>query len=274
VNKNNKEETVKIVACIKQVPDTEAEVKWDIPKGALKRDGMDSVTNPFDEFALEEALLTKENYDGEIVAITMGPDKAADVLRNALALTVDSVYQLTDPAFAGSDTYATASVLAAAIKKIGDVDVVFCGKQSTDGNTGVVGAFLASILNFSQLTYVSKVRSIDGAGKKIVVERAIEGGTEVVEAKLPAVVSVIKGINEPRLPNLMGIRKASKIAIPQWTADDLGLDKGKVGAEGSSTKVVEIAVPPPRGAGEILKGELEDIATTVVDKLIDLKVIK
>ncbi|MBA4416516.1 MAG: electron transfer flavoprotein subunit beta [Syntrophus sp. (in: bacteria)] len=265
---------MKIVACIKQVPDTEAEVKWDIPKGALNREGMDSVTNPFDEFALEEALLTKENYDGEIVAITMGPDKAADVLRNALALTVDSVYQLTDDAFAGSDTYATASVLAAAIKKIGDVDVVFCGKQSTDGNTGVVGAFLASILDFSQLTYVSKVRSIDEAGKKIIVERAIEGGTQVVEAKLPAVVSVIKGINEPRLPNLMGIRKASKIAIPQWTADDLGLDKGKVGAAGSSTKVVEIAVPPPRGAGEILKGELEDIATTVVDKLIDLKVIK
>jgi electron transfer flavoprotein beta subunit len=265
---------VKIVACIKQVPDTEAEVKWDIPKGALKRDGMDSVTNPFDEFALEEALLTKENYDGEIVAITMGPDKAADVLRNALALTVDSVYQLTDDAFAGSDTYATATVLAAAIKKIGDVDVVFCGKQSTDGNTGVVGAILASALDFSQLTYVSKIRSVDGAGKKIVVERAIEGGTEVVEAKLPAVVSVIKGINEPRLPNLMGIRKASKIQIPQWGAGDLGIDASKVGVAGSSTKVVEIAVPPPRGAGEILKGELDEIAAIAVDKLIDLKVIK
>ena len=100
---------MKIVACIKQVPDTEAEVKWDIPKGILNREAMDSVTNPFDEFALEEALLTKENYDGEIIAITMGPDKSADVLRNALALTVDAVYQLTDPAFAGSDTFATAN---------------------------------------------------------------------------------------------------------------------------------------------------------------------
>jgi electron transfer flavoprotein beta subunit len=265
---------VKIVACIKQVPDTEAEVKWDIPKGMLNRESMDSITNPFDEFALEEALLTKENYDGEIVAITMGPDKSADVLRNALALTVDSVYQLTDPAFAGSDTFATASVLAAAIKKIGDVDVVFCGKQSTDGNTGVVGALLAAVLDYSPLTFVSKVRSIDAAGKKIVVERAIEGGTEVIEAKLPAVISVVKGINEPRLPNLMGIRKASKIAIPQWTADDLGVDKGKVGAAGSTTKVVEIAVPPPRGAGEVLKGEIEDVTSLLVDKLIDLKVIK
>jgi electron transfer flavoprotein beta subunit len=265
---------VKIVACIKQVPDTEAEVKWEIPKGVLNRESMDSVTNPFDEFALEEAILTKENYDGEITVLTMGPDKASAVLTNALALTADSVYQLCDPAFAGSDTYATAYVLAAAIKKVGDADVVFCGKQSTDGNTGVVGAEIASILGWSQLTYVSKIRSIDAAAKKIVVERAIDGGTEVVEAKLPAVVSVIKGINEPRLPNLMGIRKASKIAIPQWTAADLGIDTAKVGAAGSSTKVVEIAVPPPRGAGEILTGELEDISTAVVDKLIDLKVIK
>ena len=265
---------MKIVACIKQVPDTEAEVKWDIPKGMLNREAMDSVTNPFDEFALEEALLTKENYDGEIVAITMGPDKSADVLRNALALTVDSVYQLTDAAFAGSDTFATATVLAAAIKKIGDVDVVFCGKQSTDGNTGVVGAQVAAILGYSQLTFVSKIRSVDAGAKKMVVERAIEGGTEVVEAKLPAVVSVVKGINEPRLPNLMGIRKAAKIPIPQWTADDLGVDKSKVGAAGSCTKVAGIAVPPPRGAGEVLKGEVDEIAATLVDKLIDLKVIK
>jgi len=265
---------VKIVVCIKQVPDTEAEVKWDIPKGTLNRGGMDPITNPFDEFALEEALLTREKYDGEIVAITMGPEKATDVLRNALALTANEVHRLSDDSFAGSDTFATSYVLASAIKKVGNVDVVFCGKQSTDGNTGVVGAELSSLLGFSQLTYVSKVRSIDAANKKIVVERAIEGGVEVVEAKLPAIVSVIKGINEPRLPNLMGIRKAAKIEIPQWNADELGVDKGKVGTAGSSTKVVEIAVPPPRGAGEILKGELEEVAATVVDKLIDMKVIK
>lgn len=265
---------MKIALCIKQVPDTEADVKWDTPKGTLKRDGMNPITNPFDEFALEEALRTREKYSGEVVAITMGPEKATDILRNALALTVNEVHRLTDDAFAGSDTYATASVLAAAIKKIGNVDIVFCGKQSTDGNTGVVGAELATILGWSPLTYVSKVREIDAANKKIVVERSIEGGIEVIEAKLPAVISVIKGINEPRLPNLMGIRKAAKAEIPRWTADDLGIDKAKVGAAGSSTKVVEIAVPPPRGAGEILKGELEEIANLVTDKLIDMKVIK
>lgn len=265
---------MKIVACVKQVPDTEAEIKWDIPKGTLQRDDMDPITNPFDEFALEEAILTRENYDGDIVVLSMGPEKANDVLRNALALTANEVHRLTDDSFAGSDTYATAYVLAAAIKKVGDVDVIFCGKQSTDGNTGVVGAQIAAILGYSQLSYVSKVREIDAASKKIVVERAIEGGVEVVEAKLPAVVSVIKGINEPRLPNLMGIRKASKVEIPAWNADDLGVDKSKVGSQGASTKVVEIAVPPPRGAGEILKGELEEIANSIADKLIDLKVIK
>jgi len=269
-----KEETVKIAVCIKQVPDTEAEIKWDTSKGTLKRDDMRPVTNAFDEFAVEEALLTGEKYDGTVVAISMGPEKVNDTLRNALALKVSEVHRCTDDAFAGSDTYATASVLAAALKKIGDVDLVFCGKQSTDGNTGVVGAEVATILGWSPLTNVSKVRQIDVANKKIVVERAIEGGIEVIEAKLPAVVSVIKGINEPRLPNLMGIKKAAKMEIPQWNADDLGVDKGKVGAVGASTKVVEIAVPPPRGAGEILKGELEDIANIVTDRLINMKVIK
>jgi electron transfer flavoprotein beta subunit len=174
---------VKIAVCIKQVPDTEADIKWDTPKGALKRDAMNPITNPFDEFALEEALLTREKYEGDIVAITMGPEKASDVLRNALALTVNEVYRCTDDAFAGSDTYATASVLAAALKKIGNVDLVFCGRQSTDGNTGVVGAEVAAILGWSPLTYVSKVRQIDAANKKIIVERAIEGGIEIIEAK-------------------------------------------------------------------------------------------
>lgn len=265
---------MKIVVCIKQVPDTEAEVKWDLPAGTLKREAMDSVTNPFDEFALEEALLTKEKYDAEIVAITMGPDKAQDVLRNALALGVDAVYHLNDPAFAGSDVLATSYALSKAIEKIGGVDVVFCGKQSTDGNTGIVSSQIAARLGYSQLNYVWKVEEVDGGGKKIKVQRAIEGGIEEVEAKLPAVISVAKGINEPRLPNLMGIRKASKIPIPVWTAAEIGADAAKVGAAGSHGKVIELTTPPPRAAGEMLKGELDEIASSLVSKLIDLKVIK
>ena len=265
---------MKIVVCIKQVPDTEAEVKWDLQKGTLKREGMDSITNPFDEFALEEALLTKEKYDGEIVAITMGPDKAMDVLRNALALGVDQVYHINDPAIAGSDTLATSYVLAKAIEKVGNVDLVFCGKQATDGNTGIVSPELATRLGFSQLTFVAKVDEIDAANKKIKVQRGIEGGIETVEAKLPAVLSVSKGINEPRLPNLMGIRKAAKVQIPAWDCDAIGAAKDKVGTEGSHGKVIELTTPPPRSAGEMLKGEMEEVTNVLVDKLLDLKVIK
>lgn len=265
---------MKIVVCIKQVPDTEAEVKWDLSKGTLNREGMDSITNPFDEFALEEALLTKEKYDGEIIAITMGPDKAVDVLRNALALGVDGVHHIKDPALIGSDTLATSYALAKAIEKIGGVDVVFCGKQATDGNTGSVAPELANKLGFSQLTYVGKVEEIDAANKKIKVQRNIEGGVEVVEAKLPAVVSVLKGINEPRLPNLMGIRKAAKVAIPELDCDAIGVAKDKVGAVGAHGKVIELTTPPPRTAGEMLKGEVDEIVNTVTQKLLDLKVIK
>jgi electron transfer flavoprotein beta subunit len=265
---------VKIVVCIKQVPDTEAEVKWDLQKGTLKREDMDSITNPFDEFALEEALLTKEKYDAEIVAVSMGPEKAMDVLRNALALTVDAVHHVSDPALAGSDTLATSYALAKAIEKVGDVDLVLCGKQATDGNTGVVASELAVRLGYSQLTFVGKILEIDAANKKIKVERNIEGGTEVVEAKLPAVVSVLKGINEPRLPNLMGIRKAAKVKIPVWDINEIGAAKEKVGTEGAAIKVIELTTPPPRSGGEMLAGDVDEVSSLLVEKLLGLKVIK
>jgi electron transfer flavoprotein beta subunit len=265
---------VKIVVCIKQVPDTEAEVKWDLQKGTLKREDMDSITNPFDEYALEEALLTKEKYDAEIVAISMGPDKATDVLRNALALGVNEVHHVNDPAMAGSDTLATSYVLAKAIEKVGDVDVVFCGKQATDGNTGIVASEIAARLGFSQLSFVGKVDEIDAANKRIKVERGIEGGIEVVEAKLPAVVSVLKGINEPRLPNLMGIRKAAKVQIPVWDAGEIGAAKERIGSEAAAVKVIELTTPPPRSGGEVLKGEIDEVSNLLVEKLLGLKVIK
>ncbi len=265
---------MKIVVCIKQVPDTEAEVKWDLQKGTLKREDMDAITNPFDEFALEEALLTKEKYDAEIVAVSMGPQKATDVLRNALALTVDAVHHVSDPALAGSDTLATSYALAKAIEKVGDVDLVLCGKQATDGNTGVVASELAVRLGYSQLTFVGKILEIDAANKKIKVERNIEGGIEVVEAKLPAVVSVLKGINEPRLPNLMGIRKAAKVQIPVWDINEIGAAKEKVGAEGAAIKVIELTTPPPRSGGEMLAGDVDEVSSLLVEKLLGLKVIK
>jgi electron transfer flavoprotein beta subunit len=166
---------VKIVVCIKQVPET-TEVKINPQTNTLMREGVASITNPFDEFALEESLLTKEKHGGEIHVITMGPPQAIDVLKNAAAVGADKVYLLSDRAFAGADTLATAYTLAKAIEKIGDVDLIICGKQAIDGDTAQVGPGIATRLGIPQLTYVATVGEIDPAKKKIVVERMLENG--------------------------------------------------------------------------------------------------
>jgi len=265
---------VKIVVCIKQVPDTEATVEIDPETKTLKREGVESVTNPFDEFAVEEGLLTKEKYGGEVHVLTMGPPQAKDVLKNAYAVGADYVYLISDRAFAGADTWATAYTLAGAIKKIGDFDLVICGMEATDGNTAQVGPGIATQLNIPQLTYVDKVTEIDPENKKIKVERLLEDGKEIVEAKLPALITVVKDINEPRLPSLFGIKKAAKLDIPTWTADDLPVDKDKLGLKGSPTEVIKVFPPEIRTGGEILEGDIDEVTSTLVDKLMDLKVIK
>jgi electron transfer flavoprotein beta subunit len=233
-----------------------------------------SITNPFDEFAVEEALLTKEKYGGEVHVITMGPPQALEVLKNALAVGSDKVYLVSDSAFAGADTLATAYTLAKTIEKIGDVDLVICGKQAIDGDTAQVGPGIATRLGIPQLTYVSKVREIDVANKKIVVERLLENGREVVESSLPVVITVVKDINEPRLPSLLGIKKAAKAQIPTLKANDIGVDENKIGLKGSPTWVSKIFSPEARGGGEVLKGELSEVIPLLVDKLMELKLIK
>jgi electron transfer flavoprotein beta subunit len=268
---SQKEEEVKIVACIKQVPDT-TDVKIDPETRTLVREGVESITNPFDEYAVEEALLTKEKYGGEVH--TMGPPQAIEVLKNALAIGADYVYLISDNAFAGSDTWATAYTLAHAIKKIGEVDLVMCGKQAIDGDTAQVGPGVATQLGIPQLTYVSKVREIDVENKRIVVERMLEDGKEIVESSLPALITAVKDINEPRLPSLLGIKKAAKAEIPTWTIEDLPLDKAKCGLEGSPTEVVRVFTPEPRGGGEILEGEPTETIPLLIDKLMEAKVIK
>jgi len=264
---------VKIVVCIKQVPET-TEVKINPETNTLMREGVASITNPFDEFALEEALLIKEKYGGEVHVISMGPPQAVDVLKNALAVGADKVYLLSDRAFAGADTLATAYTLAKTIEKIGGVDLVICGKQAIDGDTAQVGPGTATRLGFPQLTYVAKVRGVDPAKKKIVVERMLEHGREVVESSLPAVMTVVKDINEPRLPSLLGIKKAAKAAIPTWTAKEIEVDENRVGLKGSPTWVWKIFSPEARGGGEVLKGELTEVVPLLVNKLMDLKLIK
>ena len=264
---------MKIAVCIKQVPDT-TEVKINPETNTLVREGVASITNPFDEFALEEALLTREKFGGEVHVLSMGPPQAIDVLKNALAVGADKVYLLSDRAFAGADTLATAYTISKAIEKIGGVDLIICGKQAIDGDTAQVGPGIATRLGISQLTYVSKVREIDPANKKVVVERMLEGGKEVVQASLPCLITVVKDINEPRLPSLVGIKKAAKAQIPTLTAQDIAVDPNRIGLKGSPTWVSKIFSPEARGGGEVLKGELTEVIPLLVEKLMDTKFIK
>ena len=264
---------MKIAVCLKQVPET-TEVKINPQTNTLMREGVASITNPFDEFALEEGLLTKEKYGGELHVMTMGPPQAIEILKNALAVGADKVYLLSDRAFAGADTLATAYTLAKTIEKIGEVDLVICGKQAIDGDTAQVGPGIATRLGIPQLTYVAKVREIDPGKKKIVVERMLENGREVVECSLPVVITVMKDINEPRLPSLLGIKKAAKATIPTWTAQEIGVDENRVGLKGSPTWVWKVFSPEARGGGEILKGEVTETVPLLVNKLMDSKFVK
>jgi len=272
--RGDEEEKVKIVVCIKQVPDT-TDVKIDPKTNTLIREGVASICNPFDEYAIEEALLIREKHGGEVHVITMGPPQAVDVLKNALAVGADKVYLISDKAFAGADTLATAYTLSKTIQTIGEVDLVICGKQAIDGDTAQVGPGIATRLGIPQLTYVSKIREINLEKKKIIVERLLEHGREVVESSLPALLTVVKDINEPRLPSLLGIKKAAKAQIPTLTAKDIGADENRIGLKGSPTWVMKVFSPEPRtGGGEILKGELTEIVPQLVNKLMETKFIK
>ena len=264
---------MKIAVCIKQVPNT-SDVKINPETNSLIREGVESITNPFDEFAVEEALLAKEKYGGEVHVLTMGPPQAVEALRNALAVGADKVYLISDRAFAGSDTLATAYTLAKTIEQIGAVDLVICGKQAIDGDTAQVGPGIATRLGIPQLTYVSRVREIDLTYKKIVVERLLENGKEVVSSSLPALITVVKDINVPRLPSLLGIKKAAKAQIPTLTVKDITVDENKIGFKGSPTWVWKIFTPEVRGGGEVLKGELTEVVPLLVNKLMDTKFIK
>ncbi len=211
---------------------------------------------------------------GEVHVITMGPPQAVEVLKNALAVGADKAYLVSDRAFAGADTLATAYTVAKTIETIGGADLVICGKQAIDGDTAQVGPGIATRLGIPQLTYVSKVREIDVEKKRMVVERMLENGREVVESSLPALITVVKDINEPRLPSLLGIKKAAKAQIPTWTANDIHADENRIGLKGSPTWVKKIFSPEARGGGEILKGEINEVVPLLVNKLMDLKFIK
>ena len=260
-----------IVVCIKQVPDSAAVLKVD-EAGKVSWGDAPLIVNPWDDYAVEEALLLKEKHGGKVTAMTLGPEGARDALKDPLAKGADAAILLSDAAFAKLDSLGLATVLAAAVKKLGDVDLVLFGQSSIDAQTGMTVSIVARKLGFVPLTFVAKIRELDPAGKALTVERLLEEGKQVVSSKLPATVSVIKDINQPRYASFMGIRKATKATVPVWKAADLGLDAAAL------TPRVEWArtyAPPPReGACEMITGESpQAIAAALADKIMGEKIL-
>ncbi len=259
-----------IVVCLKQVPGT-TDVRIDPQTNNLVRQGIKNIINPFDTYALEEGVRIKERYGGKVTVISMGPPQAEDVLREAISLGADVTILLSDSAFAGADTWATAYTLTRAIDKLGQYDLTICGRQTIDGDTGQVGPELAEMLGIPFVAYVSQIEEINN--KCMRVKRMVEDGHEVIEIPLPAVISVVKEINIPRLPSLRGLNRAKSTAIPIWTVQELGVDKNMVGLSGSFTKVIKIFFPQRIRRGEVLQGEPASQVESLIDKLRDAKII-
>jgi len=257
---------MRIIVCIKPVPDTEAinRVRIDPQTGTLVREGIPSIINPFDENAVEEALRIKERRGGEVICLSMGPPQAKEALRKALALGVDEAILLSDPLFAGSDTLATSYTLSQGIRKIGKFDLILTGKQAIDGDTAQVGPGLAEWLGIPQLTFVRKIEVGEG---KIKAERTLEDSYELVEVPLPCLITVTKEINTPRYPSLKGILRAKKKEIQVWTSKDLPVEEDKLGLDGSPTRVIRVFTPPPPRGGEILSGSLSEQAEKLLKEL-------
>lgn len=254
---------MKIAVFVKQVPDSAANMVVD----GGKADWGDAplVINPWDEYAVEAALLLAEEKGGEVTAISMGAESAQEALKHALAMGCSEALLLSDPALANADAGAAARVLAAALAKIGDVDLAVFGKQAIDSDTGLTPSMTARLLGWPALTLVAAVHSIDPDSKTLRVERSMEEGRQVVEGSLPAILSVVKDYGEPRYPSFMGIRKASKAEIPVWTLADLGID-----APQSQVSWPEIMNPPKRDvSNEMIEGSSpEEVAANLADKII------
>jgi electron transfer flavoprotein beta subunit len=262
---------LKIIACIKQVPDSEAKVKAE--GGQVTWGDAPLVINPFDEYAVEGALQQKEATGGTVTALCIGPESAKDALKHALAMGADDAILVSDPALSELDTVGAARVLAAAIQKIGGVDMVVFGRQTLDNGSGLTSAQTARVLGWPMLGLAGQIKVDAGSVR---VERVIEEGRQNVSAKLPAVLSVVQSIGEPRYPSFMGIRKASKATIPIWSLSDLGTSFGDgVSAPAAIVKRTELMNPPVADTTcEIIAGETpEAIAETLVEKILAEKVL-
>ena len=255
-----------VVVCLKQVPGTTS-VKIDPQTNTLIRQGIENIINPFDTYALEEGVRIKERCGGKVTVISMGPPQAESALKEAISLGTDEAILLSDSAFAGADTWATANTLAGAINKLEQYDIIICGRQTLDGDTGQVGPELAEMLGLPFVAYVSRIEEI--ADGQMRVQRMVEAGHEVIETPLPAVITVVKEINVPRLPSLRGIAKSKSAVLPVWGVQELGVDQGTVGLSGSFTKVIKVFFPQRVCRGERFQGEIESQVECLISRLKD-----
>ena len=267
-----------IVIPIKQVPET-SNVKMDEETGTMKRDGVESIINPLDLYAIETGIQLREEYGGKITVITMGPPSADKALKEAIAMGCDDGVLLSGREFAGSDTWATSYALSEAIKEIGDYDLILAGERATDGDTGQVGPGIASWLDLTLSTYTSKVVDVNLVDEEvdytsteqdsIIVERMVEDGYEKLELPLPALLTVVKEISFPRLPTLRGKQRSRKIEIPQWNLENLDMDEDLLGLQGSPTRVVNIDHPKVTRGGTVIDVREDGNVKEAVSKLID-----
>ncbi|HCC55443.1 MAG TPA: electron transfer flavoprotein subunit beta [Desulfobulbaceae bacterium] len=258
---------MKIIVCVKQVPDAK-DVRLDPKTNTLSREGVQAIMNPYDRHALEEAVRLKEQHGGTVTVLSMGPPQAEAMLREAVSCGADEAVLVSDRAFAGADTWATTYTLAMAIKKIDDFDLILCGKQAIDGDTAQVGPGLAERLDIPFVAYVRKINNC--IANIMQVERLMDDGYDLLEVPLPALFTVVKEINEPRIPSLKGKMRAKKIDITKLTAVDIEADLEQLGLKGSTTQVVKVFSPELKGARAILAGTADEQVTQLYDKLLPL----
>jgi electron transfer flavoprotein beta subunit len=254
-----------IIIPIKQVPET-SNVKMDKETGTMIREGVVSVINPLDLYAIEAGIQLKEQFGGKVTVFTMGPQAATKALKEAVAMGCDEGILISDRKFAGADTWATSYTLSEAIKHIGDYDLVLAGERATDGDTGQVGPGIAAWLDIPLATYVSKIDEV--TKDSITVERLVEEGYQILQLPLPALLTVVKEISNPRLPTLRGKKKARVSEIPVMSAADLQLKESNIGLNGSPTKVVKIGYPKVTRGGEIVIANGEESVNDAIEGLI------
>ena len=255
---------MKIIVCIKQVPDAK-DVRLDPKTNTMAREGVASIMNPFDRHALEEGVRLKEQHGGTVTVVSMGPPQAEAVLRDAVACGADEAVLVSDRAFAGADTWATTYTLGKAIQKNGPFDLIICGKQAIDGDTAQVGPGLAERLN---MPFVSSARKISVKSDTLFhVERMMDDGYDTVEVTAPALFTVVKEINEPRFPSLKGKMKAKKAEISILSAQAIGADQELIGLKGSTTQVVKVFSPQARGERTMFNGTVEEQIVQLVEKI-------